>query len=90
MDQILSEISDFQPEYVVNFAAQAWLDRGGRLRRLVQRNTLAMVDLHDRLRQLKFLKRFLLVYLGLWFLLRSRPRNGPFQPQPLMPCPNNL
>ena len=83
MDQILSEITDFHPDYVVNFAAQGMVGQSWQSPLdWFNTNTLAMVDLHDRLRQLKFLKRFLHsstpeVYGSCSGLV---PETAPFQP----------
>jgi dTDP-glucose 4,6-dehydratase len=83
MTQILSEITDFQPEYVVNFAAQGMVGQSWQAPLdWFNTNTLAMVDLHDRLRKLKFLKRFLHsstpeVYGSCSGLV---PETAPFQP----------
>lgn len=83
MESILSEISDFQPKYVVNFAAQGMVGQSWNAPLdWFNTNTLAMVDLHDRLRKLRFLKRFLHsstpeVYGSCSGLI---PESTPFQP----------
>ena len=59
LDQVEAVLRDLQPDYVVNFAAQgmvaqSWL----RPEHWYQTNTVAMIKLHDRLRKMSFLKKF--------------------------------
>lgn len=59
LDQIDAALRDFQPEYVVNFAAQgmvaqSWLHP----EHWYRTNTVAMALLHERLRKMPFLKKF--------------------------------
>lgn len=59
LDQIMIRIRDFQPDYVVNFAAQgmvaeSWLYP----EHWFQTNVVAMVKLHERLRKLDFLQKY--------------------------------
>lgn len=59
LDTVESAIRDFCPDYVVNFAAQGMVAQSwARPEHWYQTNTLAMVKLHDRLRKLSFLKKF--------------------------------
>jgi dTDP-glucose 4,6-dehydratase len=59
LDELLRWIEELQPEYVVNFAAQgmvaqSWLTP----EHWYQTNVVGQVQLHDRLRKLPFLKRY--------------------------------
>jgi dTDP-glucose 4,6-dehydratase len=59
LDELLHWVEELQPEYVVNFAAQgmvaqSWLTP----EHWYQTNVVGQVQLHDRLRKLPFLKRY--------------------------------
>ncbi len=59
LDELLGWVEEFKPEYVVNFAAQgmvaqSWLTP----EHWYQTNVVGQVKLHDRLRKLAFLKRY--------------------------------
>ena len=59
LDQVDAAMQEFQPDYVVNFAAQGMVAQSWACpEHWYQTNTVAMVKLHDRLRKLKFLKKF--------------------------------
>jgi dTDP-glucose 4,6-dehydratase len=59
LDKLMGLIEDVQPEYVVNFAAQgmvaqSWLSP----EHWYQTNVVAQVQLHNQLRKLRFLKKY--------------------------------
>lgn len=59
LDELIGVLKDFQPEYVVNFAAQgmvaqSWLTP----EHWYQTNVVGQVKLHDQLRKLSFLKKY--------------------------------
>jgi dTDP-glucose 4,6-dehydratase len=59
LDRIEAAVREFRPDYVVNFAAQGMVAQSWTCpEHWYQTNTLAMVRLHDRLRKLSFLKKF--------------------------------
>ncbi len=59
LDAIEAAALEFQPDYVVNFAAQGMVAQSWtRPEHWFQTNTLAMVRLHDRMRRWNFLKKF--------------------------------
>jgi dTDP-glucose 4,6-dehydratase len=59
LDEILGLVREFQPEYVVNFAAQGMVAQSWEHpTQWFQTNVVAMVDLHNRLRQCRFLKKY--------------------------------
>lgn len=59
LDEIMKIIQDFQPEYVVNFAAQGMVAESWQYpEHWFQTNVVATVKLHDRLRRCKFLKKY--------------------------------
>lgn len=59
MMQIKKEIDSFQPSYVVNFAAQGMVGQSWQAPLdWFRTNTLAMVELHEILRQSSYLKRY--------------------------------
>jgi dTDP-glucose 4,6-dehydratase len=59
LDQIAAVVGDFRPDYVVNFAAQGMVAQSwSSPEHWYQTNTVAMVKLHDRLRKMSFLKKF--------------------------------
>jgi dTDP-glucose 4,6-dehydratase len=58
-DKIMKIIQDFQPEYVVNFAAQSMVGESWKYpEHWFQTNVVATVKLHDLLRQCEFLKKY--------------------------------
>lgn len=62
LDQIDSLLQEFQPAYVVNFAAQGMVAQSWNCpEQWYQTNTVAMVRLHDRLRKLSSLRKFVQV-----------------------------
>ncbi len=59
IDRLDALLHEFQPDYVVNFAAQGMVAQSWQNpEHWYQTNTLAMVRLHERLRKCKFLKKF--------------------------------
>ncbi|MEC4869068.1 MAG: GDP-mannose 4,6-dehydratase, partial [Jaaginema sp. PMC 1078.18] len=59
LDTLIALIQDFQPEYIVNFAAQGMVAQSWKIpEHWYQTNVVAQVKLHDRLRKLKFLKKY--------------------------------
>lgn len=59
LDELLSLIKDFQPEYIVNFIAQGMVAQSWQIpEHWYQTNVVGQVKLHDQLRQLKFLKKY--------------------------------
>ncbi|MDC3336112.1 GDP-mannose 4,6-dehydratase, partial [Opitutales bacterium] len=57
--KLLSIISDYEPEYIVNFAAQGMVAQSWqRPEHWYQTNVLAQVKLHNELRLLSFLKKY--------------------------------
>ena len=59
LDKIDTTLHDFQPDYVVNFAAQGMVAQSWQNpEHWYQTNTIAMIRLHERLRKCKFLKKF--------------------------------
>lgn len=59
LDQIMEVVTGFQPDYVVNFAAQGMVaESWHRPEDWFLTNTLANVKLHDRLRRCMFLKTY--------------------------------
>lgn len=59
LPQIMDIVQAFQPDYVVNFAAQGMVAQSwGSPRDWLMTNTVAMVDFHDQLRHCRFLKKF--------------------------------
>jgi dTDP-glucose 4,6-dehydratase len=59
VDAVEAAIRDFRPQYVVNFAAQGMVAQSwSRPEHWYRTNTLAMVRLHERLRTMDFLKKF--------------------------------
>ncbi len=58
-DKIMKIIHDFQPQYVVNFAAQSMVGESWQHpEHWFQTNVVANVKLHDALRKCKFLKKY--------------------------------
>jgi len=58
-DRIIATIEEFRPEYVVNFAAQSMVaESWAHPDHWYQTNVVANVRLHDRLRRLDFLKKY--------------------------------
>lgn len=59
LEQIMETINDFQPDYVVNFAAQSMVAESWKQPEdWFQTNTVANVKLHDQLRKCEFLKKY--------------------------------
>ena len=59
LDEIIKIIQNFQPEYVVNFAAQSMVGESWQNpEHWFQTNTVATVKLHDLLRRSEFLKKY--------------------------------
>ena len=59
LDKLEAALREFQPDYVVNFAAQGMVAQSWQNpEHWYQTNTIAMVRLHERLRKCKFLKKF--------------------------------
>ncbi|MEM8638646.1 MAG: GDP-mannose 4,6-dehydratase [Cyanobacteria bacterium P01_G01_bin.54] len=59
LDELLGFIKDFQPEYIVNFIAQGMVAQSWQIpEHWYQTNVVGQVKLHDQLRHLKFLKRY--------------------------------
>ena len=59
LSELIALIKEFQPEYVVNFAAQGMVAQSWQVpEHWYQTNVLAQVKLHDRLRRLTFLKKY--------------------------------
>jgi dTDP-glucose 4,6-dehydratase len=59
LSELITLIQDFQPEYVVNFAAQGMVAQSWKIpEHWYQTNVVAQVKLHDQLRQLPGLKKY--------------------------------
>lgn len=59
LSELITLIQDFQPEYVVNFAAQGMVAQSWKTpEHWYQTNVVAQVKLHDQLRQLPGLKKY--------------------------------
>ena len=59
LDEIMSIIDSFKPDYVVNFASQSMVPQSWDCPQdWFITNTVSMVNLHDRLRKCNFLKKF--------------------------------
>lgn len=59
ISELIALIQDFQPEYVVNFAAQGMVAQSWNVpEHWYQTNVVAQVKLHDQLRQLPALKKY--------------------------------
>jgi dTDP-glucose 4,6-dehydratase len=59
LDELMGLVADFQPEYVVNFAAQGMVAQSWDAPQdWYQTNVVAQVKLHDRLRKLAYLKKY--------------------------------
>ena len=59
IDRIIDRIIDFQPQYVVNFAAQGMVSQSWKNpEHWFQTNVVATINLHDELRKLSFLKKY--------------------------------
>lgn len=59
LEQLMKIIQNFQPEYVVNFAAQSMVGESWQHpEHWFQTNTVATVKLHDLLRRSEFLKKY--------------------------------
>ena len=59
LDEIMKIMQDFQPEYVVNFAAQSMVGESWQYpEHWFQTNVVSMVKFHDQLRRCEFLKKY--------------------------------
>ncbi|MGC8453071.1 MAG: GDP-mannose 4,6-dehydratase [Cylindrospermopsis raciborskii] len=59
LPELMDVIGDWQPEYVVNFAAQGMVAQSWQIpEHWYQTNVVAQVKLHDQLRRLGFLKKY--------------------------------
>lgn len=59
LEQLMRVVHEFQPEYVVNFAAQSMVGESWQYpEHWFQTNTVATVKLHDQLRRCEFLKKY--------------------------------
>lgn len=59
LSELIALIKEFQPEYIVNFAAQGMVAQSWQVpEHWYQTNVLAQVKLHDHLRHLTFLKKY--------------------------------
>lgn len=59
LDELIDIMVDFKPEYVVNFAAQGMVAQSWETPQdWYQTNVVAQVKLHDQLRKLKFIKKY--------------------------------
>jgi len=60
LDKIIEVIRDFEPDYVVNFAAQGMVAESWNYPEdWFQTNTVANVKLHDQLRRCEFIKKYI-------------------------------
>jgi dTDP-glucose 4,6-dehydratase len=59
LDELIALTKDFQPEYIVNFAAQGMVAQSWETpEHWYQTNVVGQVKLHDQLRKLPFIKRY--------------------------------
>jgi dTDP-glucose 4,6-dehydratase len=59
LDELVKILKDFQPEYIVNFAAQGMVAQSWEAPQdWYQTNVVGQVRLHDQLRKLSFLKKY--------------------------------
>jgi len=59
LDELDATLHEFQPDFVVNFAAQGMVAQSWQNpEHWYQTNTIAMIRLHERLRKCEFLKKF--------------------------------
>ncbi len=59
LDKLEAAVHEFQPDYVVNFAAQGMVAQSWQNpEHWYKTNTMAMIRLHERLRKCKFIKKF--------------------------------
>jgi dTDP-glucose 4,6-dehydratase len=59
LNELTDILMDFQPEYIVNFAAQGMVAQSWETPQdWYQTNVVAQVKLHDQLRKLKFIKKY--------------------------------
>jgi dTDP-glucose 4,6-dehydratase len=59
LEELTDILMDFQPEYIVNFAAQGMVAQSWETPQdWYQTNVVAQVKLHDQLRKLKFIKKY--------------------------------
>ena len=60
LDKIMQVISDFQPEYVVNFAAQSMVGESwNQPENWFMTNTVSTINFHDKLRHCSFIKKYI-------------------------------
>jgi dTDP-glucose 4,6-dehydratase len=59
LDELIALVNEFQPEYVVNFAAQGMVAQSWETpEHWYQTNVVGQVRLHDKLRKLPFIRRY--------------------------------
>jgi dTDP-glucose 4,6-dehydratase len=59
LDELIALVNEFQPEYVVNFAAQGMVAQSWETpEHWYQTNVVGQVRLHDQLRKLRFIRRY--------------------------------
>ena len=59
LNELVEILNDFKPEYIVNFAAQGMVAQSwGTPQDWYQTNVVGQVKLHDQLRKLKFIKKY--------------------------------
>ena len=59
LDELVEILNDFKPEYIVNFAAQGMVAQSWETPQdWYQTNVVGQVKLHDQLRKLKFIKKY--------------------------------
>lgn len=59
LEKIMELVTDFQPDYIVNFAAQSMVGQSWENPEdWFKTNVLSMVNFHDRLRECSFLKKY--------------------------------
>lgn len=59
LDRLMALIRDYRPDYIVNFSAQGMVAQSWEIpEHWYQTNVLAQVKLHDQLRKLDFLKKY--------------------------------
>ena len=59
INQLIESVKDFQPEYIVNFAAQGMVAQSWKTpEHWYQTNVVGQVKLHDALRKLNFIKKY--------------------------------
>lgn len=59
LDEIMHAVNEFEPDYVVNFAAQGMVAQSWENpRQWLMTNAVSAIDFHDRIRHCRFLKKF--------------------------------